>query len=152
MPGDVSNVMNLLAHLKYTFRQINKNPGFFGIALAALALGIGANTAIFSAVEAMLLRPLPFMQPSRLVIVWEDASFVGFQFNTPAPANYIDWRARNQAFSDMAATRFTNASLTGDGLPEQLSGKRVTPTFWECSLLWAAPLRLKKINPRHRWP
>ena len=53
--------MNLLAHLKYTFRQINKNPGFFGIALAALALGIGANTAIFSAVEAMLLRPLPFM-------------------------------------------------------------------------------------------
>ena len=87
MPDDVSNVMNLLAHLKYAFRQINKNPGFFGIALAALALGIGANTAIFSAVEAMLLRPLPFMQPSRLVIVWEDASFVGFQFNTPAPAN-----------------------------------------------------------------
>ena len=130
MPDDVSNVMNLLAHLKYTFRQISKNPRFFGIALAALALGIGANTAIFSAVEAMLLRPLPFMQPSRLVIVWEDASFVGFQFNTPAPANYIDWRARNRAFSDMAATRFTNASLTGDGLPEQLSGKRVTPNFF----------------------
>src|SRR5438309_144484 len=62
--------MTLLAHLKYTFRQIKKNPGFSGIALAALALGIGANTAIFSAVEAMLLRPLPFMQPSRLVIVW----------------------------------------------------------------------------------
>ena len=123
--------MSLLAHLKYAFRQIKKNPGFFGIALPALALGIGANTAIFSAVEAVLLRPLPFIESGRLVIVWEDASFVGFKFNTPAPANYIDWRARNQAFSDMAATRFTSASLTGDGFPEQLFGKRVTSNFFE---------------------
>jgi predicted permease len=123
--------MNLLAHLKYAFRQIKKNPGFFGIALPALALGIGANTAIFSAVEAVLLRPLPYIESGRLVIVWEDASFVGFKFNTPAPANYIDWRARNQAFSDMAATRFTSASLTGDGFPEQLFGKRVTPNFFD---------------------
>src|SRR5882762_351834 len=121
--------MNLLANLQYTFRQITKSPGFFAVAIAALALGIGANTAIFSAVEAVLLKPLPFAQPDRLVIVWEDMSFLGFANNTPAPANYVDWRVQNQVFTDMAATRFTTASLTGDGQPEQLSGKKVTANF-----------------------
>src|SRR5580765_840007 len=122
--------MNFLANLRYTFRQINKSPGFFIVAIAALAMGIGANTAIFSAVEAVLLKPLPFAQPDRLVIVWEDMSFLGFVNNTPAPANYVDWRAENRVFTDMAATRFTTASLTGDGQPEQLSGKKVTPNFF----------------------
>jgi len=123
--------MNLLANLRYTFRQITKSPGFFVVAIAALALGIGANTAIFSAVEAVLLKPLPFAQPDRLMIVWEDASYIGFALNTPAPANYVDWRAQNRVFTDMAATRFTTASLTGDGQPEQLSGKQVTPNFFD---------------------
>src|SRR6266849_3949173 len=123
--------MNLLANLRYTLRQITKNPGFFIVAVAALALGIGANTAIFSAVEAVLLKPLPFAQPDRLMVVWEDASFIGFALNTPAPANYVDWRARNRVFTDMAATRFVTASLTGDGQPEQLSGKKVTPNFFD---------------------
>ena len=123
--------MNFLANLQYTVRQILKNPGFFAIAVAALALGIGANTAIFSAVEAVLLKPLPFAQPDRLMVVWEDASYVGFAFNTPAPANYLDWRTRNRVFTDMAATRFVTASLTGDGQPEQLSGKKVTPNFFD---------------------
>src|SRR6267143_1200239 len=123
--------MNLLANLRYTFRQITKSPGFFVVAIAALALGIGANTAIFSAVEAVLLKPLPFAQPDRLMIVWEDASYIGFALNTPAPANYVDWRTQNRVFTDMAATRFTTASLTGDGQPEQLSGKKVTPNFFD---------------------
>ena len=123
--------MRLLTNLRYTFRQITKNPGFFALAVAALALGIGANTAIFSAVEAVLLKALPFSQPDRLMIVWEDMSFNGFANNTPAPANYLDWRAENRVFIDMAATRFTTASLTGDGQPEQLSGKRVTPNFFD---------------------
>jgi putative ABC transport system permease protein len=104
--------------------------GFFAVAVAALALGIGANTAIFSAVEAVLLRALPYSKPDRLVIVWEDMSFIGFANNTPAPANYLDWQARNHVFTDMAATRFVTASLTGDGQPEQLSGKKVTPNFF----------------------
>ena len=123
--------MNLLAHLKYAFRQMSKNPGFFAVAVAALALGIGANTAIFSAVEAVLLKHLPYAQPDRLVIVWEDASFLGFEFNTPAPGNYIDWRSQNHVFTDIAATRFTGASLTGGGKPEQLSGKKITPNFFD---------------------
>jgi putative ABC transport system permease protein len=123
--------MNLLSNLRYTFRQITNNPGFFALAVAALALGIGANTAIFSAVEAVLLRNLPFSHPERLAIVWEDMSYLGFANNTPAPANYLDWQARNRVFTDMAATRFVTASLTGDGQPEQLSGKRVTPNFFD---------------------
>src|ERR1700730_17087727 len=118
--------MNFLANLRYTFRQINKSPGFFIVAIAALAMGIGANTAIFSAVEAVLLKPLPYADPDRLVIVWEDASFVGFAENTPAPANYLDWRAQNQVFTDMAATRYTSAGITGDATPEQLIGKKTT--------------------------
>jgi predicted permease len=123
--------MNLLANLRYTGRQITRNPGFFALAVAALALGIGANTAIFSAVEAVLLRPLPYSQPSRLMIVWEDMSYLGFSNNTPAPANYLDWQARNRVFTDMAATRYVTDSLTGDGPPEQLSGKKVTPNFFD---------------------
>src|SRR5262245_7058262 len=110
--------MSVLSDLRSTFRQIRRTPGFFAIAVAVLALGIGANTAIFSAVEAVLLRPLPYSDPNRLVIVWEDASFVGFAQNTPAPANYVDWRAQNQVFTDMAATRYASAGVTGDGPPE----------------------------------
>jgi len=131
--------MNLVANLRYAFRQITKNPGFFALAVAALALGIGANTAIFSAVEAVLLHSLPYSRPDRLVVVWEDASFVGFAFNTPAPANYLDWQARNRVFTDMLATRFVTASLTGDGQPEQLSGKKVTPNFFD--VLGVQPVR-----------
>jgi putative ABC transport system permease protein len=122
--------MNFLANLRYTLRQIIKNPGFFVVAVAALALGIGANTAIFSAVEAVLLRPLPYDHPERLVMVWEDASFIGFPDNTPAPANYVDWEAQNTVFVDVAARRASSMSLTGDGAPEQLYGQRVTPNFF----------------------
>ena len=123
--------MNLRHLLRYVFRQFRHNPGFFIIAIAALALGIGANTAIFSAVEALLLRPLPYGDPGRLVIVWEDASTIGFAHNTPAPANYMDWRAQNQVFTDMAALKYESASLTGDQAPEQVLGGDVTPNFFD---------------------
>src|ERR1700751_2947271 len=121
--------MNLHQVVVYTVRQFRHNPGFFIIAIAALALGIGANTAIFSAVEALLLRPLPYGDPGRLVIVWEDASFIGFARNTPAPANYVDWRAQNQGFTDMGAVRYLKSALTGDQAPEQVMGRGVTPNF-----------------------
>src|SRR2546427_8711150 len=114
--------MSFLQLLRYTLRQFRQNPSFFLIAVAALALGIGANTAIFTAVEALLLRPLPYGDPSQLVIVWEDASFIGFAHNTPAPANYVDWRAQNHVFTDMAGLRYLSASLTGDQAPEQALG------------------------------
>lgn len=123
--------MNLRHLLRYAFRQFCHNPNFFIIAIAALALGIGANTAIFSAVEALLLRPLPYGHPGRLVMVWEDASTIGFAHNTPAPANYVDWRAQNHVFTDMAALRYETASLTGDQAPEQSLGGTVTANFFD---------------------
>jgi len=123
--------MAILSDLRSTLRQIRRSPGFFTVAVAVLALGIGANAAIFSAVEAVLLTPLPYADPDHLVIVWEDASFVGFAENTPAPANYVDWRAQNQVFTDMAATRYATAAIAGDGTPEQLVGKKTTPNFFD---------------------
>ena len=123
--------MSFLGDLRHSFRQITKSPGFFAVAVAALALGVGANTAIFTAVEAVLLRPLPYFQPDRLVMVWEDFSFIGFPDNTPAPANYVDWKAQNTVFLNLAATRASTMSLTGDEPPEQLYGQRVTPNFFD---------------------
>src|SRR5712671_134090 len=124
-------MQTLFADLRYGFRLLIKSPGFTSIAVLALALGIGANTAIFSLVDRVLIRPLPYAAADRLVMVWEDASFLSFPRNTPAPANYVDWKAQNQVFTDMTATRYTTASLTGDGQPEQLSGRRVTPNFFD---------------------
>jgi putative ABC transport system permease protein len=116
--------------LRYGVRLMFKNPGFTLAALFTLALGIGANTALFSLVDTVLLRPLPFRDPDRLVMVWEDASSIGFPRNTPAPANFADWKAQNQVFEDMAATAGRSYNLTGDGEPENLEGRTVTGNFF----------------------
>ena len=76
----------LCADLRYSLRLLRKSPGFTAIAVATLALGIGANTAIFSAVDALLIRALPYADADRVVMIWEDASEAGFPRNTPAPA------------------------------------------------------------------
>jgi predicted permease len=120
----------LLKDISYGFRGLVKRPGFTLIALITLALGIGANTAIFSVVNAVLLRPLPFRDAEQLVIVWEDATFAGFPRNTPAPANYVDWKTQNQSFADMAASAETSFNLTGDGEPERVAAYVVSANFF----------------------
>ena len=123
--------MDLLADIRYGLRLLIKTPVFTFAATATLALGIGANTTIFSLVHAVLVQPLPYTNPDELVMVWEDATFVGFPKNTPAPGNYNEWRERNRSFVDMAAMRGgTNASLTLDGAPEQVQGRSVTVNFF----------------------
>src|SRR5215469_12466642 len=129
-------MQTLLADLRYGFRLLRQSPGFTTIAILALALGIGANTAIFSTLDGVLLRPLPY--PDRLVMVWEDASSIGFAHNTPAPANYFDWREQNHVFTDIAATRGRTRAVTGDGAAEQLLGNQVTPNFF--AVLGVAPV------------
>jgi putative ABC transport system permease protein len=129
---------DLVQDLRYGWRMLRKKPGFTAVAIIIMALGIGANTAIFSLVRAVLLRPLPFANPDRLVMVWEDATFIGFPKNTPAPANYADWKARNEVFEDMAALDYHGFNLTGDDEPEKVYAFGVTASFFP--LLGVEPL------------
>ena len=121
----------LWTDLRYGLRLLRHAPGFTAVAVGALALGIGANTAIFSTVDAVLLRPLPFSDPDRVVMVWEENSAASFPRNTPAPGNFVDWKKRNHVFSDMAATRGASANLTIDGPPEQVVGRAATANFFD---------------------
>lgn len=121
---------SLIKDIRYGIRSLLKRPGFTAIAVATLALGIGANTAIFSVVNAVLLRTLPFANPDQLVMIWEDASFAGFPRNTPAPANYVDVKNQNTVFQDVAAMDRRTFNLTGDGEPEKVEANGVTANFF----------------------
>ena len=129
----------LLADVRYGLRLLRKSPVFALITVATLALGIGANTALYSVVDAVVLRALPYHDPDGLAMVWEDSSYVGFPRNTPAPGNYFSWKELNRTFSDMAATRGASANLTTDGPPEYVLGRRVTANFF--AVLGVQPLR-----------
>jgi putative ABC transport system permease protein len=128
---------DLSQDLRFGMRMLLKNPGFTIVAIIALALGIGANTAIFSVVNTVLLRPLPYKDPDRLVMVWEDNSKQGFPRDTPAAANYIDWRDQNHVFEGMAAMVEISFNLTGVGDPERIDGQRVSANLF--SLLGVEP-------------
>jgi predicted permease len=119
-----------LGDLRFGVRTLRRSPGFAACAILALALGIGANVAVFSVVDAMLVRPLQFRDAGRLVDVWEDGASAGFPRNTPAPANFVDWKLRNHVFEDMAALQGTIHAITGDGPPEQVEGNPVTANLF----------------------
>lgn len=119
----------MIKDLRYGLRMLAKNPGVSVIAVLTLALGIGANTAIFSVVSAVLLNPLPYKDPDRLVSLWENVPEHGRW--RAAPANFLDWKKQNTVFEDVAAFGGSTATLTGDGDPEQLSGTAVTPGYFE---------------------
>ncbi len=128
----------LFQDIRYGLRMMAKNPGFTFFVVAVLALGIAANTAIFSIADAVLVRPLPYRQADRLVMVWEDAASYGFPRDTPAAGNFADWKARNQVFDDMAASSYSGSfNLTGEGNPEEIPGDFVTANLF--SVLGARP-------------
>jgi len=112
--------------LRFALRRLRRTPGFTTAAALCLALGIGANTAIFSVVNAVLLRPLPFAEPERLVGVWEANASRNSPRNTVSPANYLDWRSQNTVFEDIAAVYSTTGSLTGTGEPEEIAVQGAT--------------------------
>ncbi len=127
-----------LTEVHFTFRHLLRTPAFSFVAVLALALGIGANTAIFSGVNALLIGPMPYSQPDRLVVLWEDGTVFGFPHNNPAPGNFFDWRSQSTSFTDMAALRWDHTNLTGVARPESVAGKGVTANFF--SVLGAHPL------------
>lgn len=135
---NIASVLGTLwRDVQYAARGLRKSPGFTSFAAAVLALGIAANTAIFSVVDAVLLHPLPYRDAGRLVMVWEDASSYGFPEDTPAPGNFSDWKARNNVFEDMAAISDYDLNLTGEGNPERLSGQAVSSNLF--SVLGVSP-------------
>ncbi len=132
------SVESWIQDIRFSFRTLRKSPGFVVFAVIALALGLGANAAIFSVVDAVLFRSLPFRDAGQLVEVWEDASHMGFPLNTPAPANFADWKRRNHVFEDMAALKGDLYALTGAGRPEQIKGSPVTANLFP--LLGVSPV------------
>ncbi len=118
----------LLQDLRYAGRMLLKHPGFTGVAALALALGIGANSAIFSVINAVLLRPLPYQDPDRIITIWETNPHLqlGFDKFPCSAANFIDWREQNHVFGHIAALSSDPFNLEGRGEPEKLGGARVS--------------------------
>lgn len=130
----------MLNDLRYAFRMLRKNPGFTAVAVLTLALGIGANTAVFSVVNAVLLRPLPYSNPDRLVMLWTDnpSMNLGFHELPPTPPDLLDWRAQAQSFEQIAGFKVAIADLSEQGDPERVGGVQVTANFF--ALLGVQPL------------
>lgn len=115
--------------LRYALRSLLKSPGFTAVTILTLALGVGANTAVFSLINSVLLRPLPYEQPDQLVLVWESAPFFGLRDSPVAPANYADWKTRSRSFEEIGALEDCGYRLSGEGEPEAVNGGAVTASF-----------------------
>jgi predicted permease len=130
--------------VRFASRSLRKTPAFTVAAVLALALGIGATTAILSVVRAVLIEPLPYADANRLVVALHDGR------NPVAPANFADWRAQTRSFTDMAAAEYWTPALTGDDNPEQILGLRVTSGMWP--LLGVPPLMGRGFAPEEDVP
>lgn len=139
---------NVLADLRHGLRNLLRNPGFACAAILVLALGIGANTAIFSVVNAVLLRPLPFRDASGIMQIWHippAKSFPGLTLFSVSPANYLDWKSQNHSFEEMAAIGGASFNVTGNGEPESIQGAAVGSGF--LSILGVQPVLGRGFSP-----
>lgn len=141
---------SLVQDLHFALRTMRRSPGFTLAAVLSLALGIGANTAIFTVVNAVLLRPLPFPEPDRLVQIWESKPSKGYFRNVVNPFNFLDWRERTHSFEAMAAVDGLTTNLTGLGDPLALPGMQVSPEFF--SILGVAPALGRSFTPEEGQP
>jgi putative ABC transport system permease protein len=131
--------MTFLQDLRYSFRLLLRSPGFTLVAVLTLALGIGANTAIFTVVNALLLRPLPYADPDRLVFVWQDLRARGGPADEWAtPGNYVDWRRETGIFEQLAVIAGWRATLTGGAEAEAIPGEQVSHEYF--SVLGVTPV------------
>jgi putative ABC transport system permease protein len=135
-------VIRILQDFRYALRQLRKSPGFTAVAVVTLALGIGANTAIFSVVNAVLLRPLPYKDDSRLVVILQQGR------NPVSPANFIDWRDQNHVFEQIGAAEYWTPNLIGTDNPEKLWALHVTPSIFP--MLGVPPLLGRLFLPQEQ--
>lgn len=142
-------LMEALSELRldgaFALRQARAKPGLSLCVVAILSLGIGATVALFSLVNGVLLQPLPFPEPDRLVAVWEEQFVRASGKNVVAPANFLDWRDQNTSFERLAGFATTAANLTGDGNPQRAAGRLVTDGYFE--VLGRAPLMGRYLQP-----
>ena len=131
--------------VRYALRMLLKSPGFTGIAVLTLALGIGANTAIFSVVNAVLLRDLPFAEPDRIVTLWENNTVEGLERDDVSPANFLDWTERQKSFEQLACANPFGLDYVGDGEPVTFRSAFVSKGFFE--ILGAKPLHGRVFAP-----
>ena len=125
--------------VRYGVRQVRRDPAFSAIAIATLALGIGGITAMFSAFDAVLIRPMPYADAGRLVMIWDALAKTDVTSkHNSTPAEWIEWRRLNTVFSDLASSQSGDATLSGDGEPEQVPARKVSWTFW--SVLGVEPM------------
>jgi len=136
----------LLQDLRYGLRRLLRNPGFTVVAVLSLALGIGANTAIFSVINTVLLRPLPYENPEQLMVVWESNRQNSVSRSPSSLLNFIDWRDQNQVFEQMAAVRSSGLNLTEGGEPERIQAMAVSPNIF--TMLGAKPALGRTFLPQ----
>jgi putative ABC transport system permease protein len=129
----------MLNDLRYAIRMLLKNPGFTAVAVSTLALGIGANAAIFSVVNAVLLRPLPYPEPDLLVVVRENMPKMRYFAGTVTAGQFLDYKVGNEVFSDIAAFNSFGVNLTGVGEPQHIQAARVSAGLFQ--LLGIVPFR-----------
>jgi predicted permease len=140
----------LLKDLRYALRMLRKNPGLTIVVVLSLAIGIGANSAIFSVVDAVLLRPLPYPEPARLANLWLHSPGIGIFRDWPSPGQYIDIQNENHSFEEMAIAQPSGFTLTGLGQPEWVDGMHSSSTLFH--MLGAQPLLGRLLLPEEDKP
>ena len=144
----------LTRDVRYASRMLRKSPGFTAVAVLTLALGIGANTAIFNVVHATLLQPLPIREGSRLVVIWVNNFEHGWSRIGPTGLDYLDWKEQSKSFDDMFLFEHGTGTVTGLGEPEQVAGLRVTTNFGDffgIKPVLGRTFRLEEAGSRHNF-
>jgi putative ABC transport system permease protein len=137
--GILTPLETIRTDVRFTLRSLLKNPGFLAVVIVSLALGIAANSTIFSVLDTLVYRPLPYPQPQQLVVIWQTEQAHPDQRNAPPIAQQVDWKKQNHVFEDIALTSFNDtASVSGLGEPRPFRTQYVTPNFF--SLLRAKPV------------
>src|ERR1700719_2259533 len=129
----------MLSEIKVALRGLAKSPAFVVIAIATLALAIGANSAVFSLINALLVRPLPYQQPSKLALIWEQFATQGLDRIPVSPPEYLDLEKEFQSGTQLAAFTYQTFNLGGGDVPERISGALVAPSLFP--LLGVEPIK-----------